>query len=81
MDLTRKELLLMTGRADAYSDELFDTKRKLSQTVEAKAFLQEEIGAAEQRLAESRNQVMIIFSNNFCLYSNKVLHSQCNFTF
>ncbi len=60
MDLTRKELLLMTGRADAYSDELFDTKRKLGQTVEAKAFLQDEISAAEQRLAESRNQVIII---------------------
>ena len=60
MDITRKELLLMTGRAEAFSDELFDTKRKLGQTVEAKAFLQDEISAAEQRLAESRNQVDLI---------------------
>ena len=57
----------MTGRAEAFSDELFDTKRKLGQTVEAKAFLQDEISAAEQRLADSRNQVDIIY---FCQIYN-----------
>jgi hypothetical protein len=48
---------MMTGRADALTDELMDTKRKLSKSDEARAFLQDELNGAERRLAESRHQV------------------------
>ena len=60
LDSARSELLMMTGRADALMDELVDTKRKLSKTVEAKTFLHEELTATERLLAESRHQVILL---------------------
>ncbi len=49
---------MMTGRADTLADELYDTKRKLGQALEAKSYLQDELNGAEQRLAETKHQVI-----------------------
>ena len=59
LEATRNELSLMMGRSDALYDELSETKRKLSQTSEAKHHMKEEIKVAEMRLMESRNQVVL----------------------
>jgi len=57
LESTRNELSLVLSRSDSLSDDLFETRRKLNQTIEEKLYLKEEIKETEKRLIEAKNQV------------------------